>query len=84
MRASRNNIIYLDFLIFIIFFSDPNYSCFAQDTLKLNENKRYYYFPKAFNKFQCSFNTGISITRLPTEVVEEEINTSPVLRVILS
>lgn len=63
--------------LLLIFLLSMN--CVAQDSIKIKENKRYYYFPKAYEKYNYSFNTGISITRLPTEVVEEEINTSPVI-----
>jgi hypothetical protein len=69
----------VNYLIVILFSFVFSLNCFAQDSLKIKENKRYYFFPKAYKKYKYSFNTGISITRLPTEVVEEEINTSPVL-----
>lgn len=48
----------------------------AQDTI---EREAYFVYPKAFKKWHGAFLAGASITRLPTEVVEEEISTSPVL-----
>lgn len=37
------------------------------------------YFPKAYKNFDYNFGIGLNLTRLPQEVVEEEINQSPVL-----
>ena len=38
----------------------------------------YFNFPKAYNNWEYKFLAGISLTKLPTNIVEEEINTSPV------
>jgi hypothetical protein len=41
--------------------------------------QEYIIFPKAYETWNFSFLTGVGITKLPTNIVEEEINTSPVL-----
>ncbi len=43
------------------------------------EENKYIYFPKAFNTFELKFAMGLSLTKLPTQIVEEEINSSPSL-----
>ena len=45
----------------------------------IRENKRYFLYPKAYKPWKSTFCSGISITRLPTEIVEAEVNTSPVI-----
>lgn len=39
----------------------------------------YLYFPRAKNPWETRFLIGLSITKLPTPIVEEEINTAPKL-----
>ena len=40
---------------------------------------KFIYFPHSYDKWDYRFNIGLSISRLPTEIVEEEINTSPMV-----
>lgn len=48
----------------------------AQDSLYKYDS---FYYPRAFNKWDYMFYTGLSVTRLPVVVVEEEISQSPML-----
>ena len=41
----------------------------------------YYAYPATFNKWDYSFALGLSFTKLPVHVVEDEINTSPMLNI---
>jgi hypothetical protein len=61
--------------LFLFFFCDI--CAFPNDIIR--ENKRYLFYPKAYKPWRSTFCSGISITRLPTEIVEEEVNTSPVI-----
>jgi hypothetical protein len=49
---------------------------FAQDIVK---SKHFISFPGAYHKWEYKISTGISLTRLPNEIIEEEINTLPTI-----
>ena len=49
---------------------------YGQDTLYKYD---YFYFPKAYQKWDNKIFIGLSVTRLPVVVVEEEISQSPML-----
>ncbi len=48
----------------------------AQDVVP---HKPYIFFPGVFQKWEYKISTGISLTRLPNEIIEEEINTLPMV-----
>ena len=60
-------------LFFLILFQS---SIHAQDIVP---HKPYIFFPGAYQKWEYKISTGISLTRLPNEIIEEEINTLPTL-----
>ena len=51
-------------------------SSVSQDIVK---PKPYIFFPGAYQKWEYKISGGLSLTRLPNEIVEEEINTLPML-----
>lgn len=51
-------------------------TCPAKSAEKVNENN-FIYYPQAYNSFELNFAAGLSLTKLPTQIVEEEINSSP-------
>lgn len=58
-------------LIFLIFLAGRLY---AADSLNPDVT---YFYPKAYKTWNYNFIAGLSLTKLPMAVVEEEINTSP-------
>jgi len=48
----------------------------GQDIIK---SKPFIFFPGAYPKWEYKISTGISLTRLPNEIIEEEINTLPTI-----
>jgi hypothetical protein len=59
------------FLLFII-----QSIIFAQNGV---HHKPYIFFPGTYQKWEYKMSAGISLTRLPNEIIEEEINTLPML-----
>lgn len=64
-------------VVFSILFFCMNKLAFCADGIR--ENKRYICYPNAYKPWKPTFCTGVSVTRLPTEIVESEVNTSPVI-----
>ena len=60
-------------LLLLIFMSQNSWS---QDSVK---NKPYFYYPKSFNSLQYSTVIGISVTKFPIPIVEDQVNTAPML-----
>lgn len=54
-------------------------SCKLIATVPGKPEVEYINFPRAYEAWDYKFLAGVGITRLPTNIVEEEINTSPVL-----
>ncbi|MFZ4400885.1 MAG: hypothetical protein ACOYO1_12690 [Bacteroidales bacterium] len=48
----------------------------GQDIVK---SKPFIFFPGAYQKWEYKISTGLSLTRLPNEIIEEEINTLPTI-----
>jgi hypothetical protein len=44
-----------------------------------SKENNFYFYPKVMNQWDINYNVGLSLTYLPTAVVEEEINSSPFL-----
>jgi hypothetical protein len=61
----------------IIIFSLINLNCLAAEQDSLSQ--KYIYYPGAFQKWDYRFMVGLSASKLPTAVVEEEISVSPML-----
>lgn len=55
-----------------------NFSVFSQEIIHKNE---IIFYPGSFSKWDYKISTGLSITRVPLEITEEEINTLPVINV---
>jgi len=51
-------------------------SIISQDIVK---PKSFIFYPSAYQKREYKISTGISLTRLPNQIVEEEINTLPMI-----
>ncbi len=66
---------YLKFVTIVIFLA-LQVKLLSQDSLYKYD---YFYFPKAHKNWDYQFYTGLSVTRLPVVVVEEEISQSPML-----
>lgn len=49
---------------------------FGQDSIP---QKPYIFYPGSYPKWKHKFSTSISLTRLPTEIIEEEINSVPMI-----
>jgi hypothetical protein len=62
-------------LIIFLFLLVQNIVC-SQDTM---QHKSYIYYPGVYEKGEYKMSIGISLTRLPNEIIEEEINTLPML-----
>lgn len=65
-------IIYIIILSFWLLVAAPK--AFAGD----GQPPKYFNYPKSYETWDYRFLAGIGITKLPTNIVEEEINTSPV------
>lgn len=61
--------------IFFLFLTIQNL-VIAQDILM---PKTFIFYPGAFQRWEYKISTGISLTRLPNEIIEEEINTLPTI-----
>ena len=60
----------------IFFFLFVSNIVFSQDSIP---HKPYIFYPGVYKKGEHKFSAGISLTRLPNEIIEEEINTLPML-----
>lgn len=60
-------------LIFLLLFLMSQY-------LSAQSNQPYFYYPKSYSPFHYSFVVGMSLTKLPVDLVEDEINTAPMLK----
>lgn len=63
-------------IIFILILTLIAARAIAADSLDKEYN---YLFPKAYKSWDFHFIAGLSLTKLPTAIVEEEINSSPML-----
>lgn len=71
----KKNVIYIiGFVLFVII--NYNLDC---NVIETKYKYNYFYFPKEYMKWDYKFFTGVSVSRLPTVVVEEEISQSPMI-----
>lgn len=71
IKMFRTIVQYLSFLTIIYSY------CNGEETDSIS--KQFLFYPKAFNCWQAKFIAGISVSNLPTSIVEEEISYSPML-----
>jgi hypothetical protein len=62
-------------LLFILLFF-LQIQVFGQDTIS---KENFIFFPGSYKKWDYKFSTGVSLTRLPNDIIEEEINSLPML-----
>jgi hypothetical protein len=69
----------LIFLLLTMYLSSANEK--SDENIESNEvsDTKSYYFPKVTKQYEFNFTAGLSITFLPIAVVEEEINSSPLI-----
>ena len=65
--------------IFLIFLLLTSIQCCCSDTIASPYKDDYFYYPKSIKPWESVFYVGLSLTRLPSVVVEEEISQSPML-----
>ncbi len=71
-KYSKNIVLLICLMLFCV-------SVSATDKDPVKSAPDYFNFPKSYDTWQYKFLVGASITKLPTQIVEEEINTSPVV-----
>lgn len=71
IRLLKYSIKYLALILLITCSS----SLFADGTTK----EEHFYYPKEYQNWSTKYIVGASLSKLPTEVVEEEINSAPIL-----
>ncbi len=75
MKKSKLNILF--FIQFFLLISSVNLLAEDEQILYDTIPREFFSFPKKYNSLETGYQIGIDITRLPVQVVEEEIAYSP-------